>query len=181
MDQNNDLNSRRRGNDEEYIVLGRIGAPFGVLGFVNIQSFTEELDSIFRYKPWYLKTQSGWQTYKVLQSRPHRHSFVVKLEGCENRDQAALLTNLEIGVLKSKLPRLPKGEYYWSDLVGLKVINEDNINLGIVSHLIETGSNDVLVVAGAEREHLIPYLPGDVITKIDLDAGEIVVQWDPNF
>ncbi len=166
---------------DQYIILGRVGAPYGVKGFVHIQSFAEVPDSLFDYDPWYLKTRQGWQPIEVLEARDHGQGFVARLQGCADRDAAAKFTNLEIGVLKSNLPDLPQGDYYWDDLVGLKVLNETGEELGIVSHLFETGANDVLVVKGENKEYLIPYLPGTYITKVDLDLKELHVRWDPEF
>jgi len=78
------------------------------------------------------------------------------------------------------LPPTQQNEYYWSDLVGLKVETTTGINLGVVDYLIETGANDVLVVVG-DRERLIPFLQQQNVINVDLDAGEIVVDWDPEF
>ena len=88
-------------------------------------------------------------------------------------------TGVRVVTLRTRLPRLKKGEYYWSQLEGLKVTNLQGIELGKVSHLFETGSNDVLVVLG-ERERLIPYLP-QIVLAIDLDAGTLNVDWDADF
>ncbi|MGZ8186368.1 MAG: ribosome maturation factor RimM, partial [Methylobacter sp.] len=72
------------------------------------------------------------------------------------------------------------GEYYWSDLIGLKVETIEGVQLGIVDSLMETGANDVIIVQG-ERERVIPFIQGQTIINIDLDAGRIIVDWDPEF
>ena len=87
---------------------------------------------------------------------------------------------MRIGIYRGQLPETREDEFYWSDLIGLQVINADGKRLGEVDHLLETGANDVLVVRG-EREYLIPYLPEQVIQDIDLDAQVIRVDWDPDF
>ena len=74
----------------------------------------------------------------------------------------------------------PQDEYYWADLCGLKVITRENIELGVVDHLLETGANDVLVVMG-ERERLIPFVLGQTVIKVDLESGHLIVDWDPDF
>ena len=71
-----------------------------------------------------------------------------------------------------------KDEFYWSDLVGLTVINAKGEKLGKVAYLIETGSNDV-ISCKRHKEHAIPYLPGRVILNVDLDKQEILVDWEP--
>jgi 16S rRNA processing protein RimM len=90
------------------------------------------------------------------------------------------LIDCDIAVQREQLPALESGEYYWTDLQGLRVVNLEGVELGVVSHLFETGANDVLVVRG-ERERLIPYTTGEAIQEVDLDHGQITVDWDPEF
>ena len=80
----------------------------------------------------------------------------------------------------SALPSTRPGEYYWADLVGLEVRTLDGVDLGRIEQLFETGSNDVIVVQG-ERERLIPYIWDQVVREVDLDAGTMLVDWDPEF
>ena len=110
----------------------------------------------------------------------HGKGVVARLVGCDDRDQAQSLMGYEIGVYRDQLPETEPGEYYWNDLKGLKVVTLQGESLGIVDHLIETGANDVLVVKG-ERERLIPFVQDQVVTKVDLDNGEIQVDWDKDF
>lgn len=85
--------------------------------------------------------------------------------------------NTEIGVRRDQLPATAPDEYYWNDLLGLKVVNLQDEPLGQVDHLIETGANDVLVVKG-ERERLIPFVLHRVVIRVDLEVGVIQVDWD---
>jgi len=78
------------------------------------------------------------------------------------------------------LPAPAAGEYYWADLVGLKVVTTEGVELGQVEHMMATGANDVMVVKG-ERERLLPFLPGRFVNEVDLAGGRIVVDWDPDF
>ena len=87
---------------------------------------------------------------------------------------AKTYTNIDICINREQLPKLPKGEYYWSDLEGLTVINKSGKKLGTVDHLIATGSNDVLVL---ENNIMIPYID-DVILEIDLKEKIIQVDWE---
>ena len=81
---------------------------------------------------------------------------------------------------RKQLPAAQPGEYYWSDLQGLEVVTLQGESLGTVDHLLETGANDVLVVTG-ERERLIPFVLGQVVDDVDLERGEIRVDWDRDF
>ena len=162
------------------IILGRVSGLFGVKGWVKVYSHTSPREGILRYKTWYLKRETDWQAYELAAGQAQSKGVVAKLAGFEDRDQAAKLIDLDIGVRREQLPKLKPGEYYWSDLEGLRVENLDGVELGVVSHLFETGANDVLVVKG-ERERLIPYTRGEAVREVDLQAGIILVDWDPDF
>lgn len=163
--------------DTDYILVGQIGATYGIKGWLKILSYTEMDTSILEYTPWYIEDISGWKVVKVEDSKKHGNGIIAKLAGLENPEQAKLLSGKKIAILRSQLPKLSKDEYYWSDLKGLTVIDQHGENLGKVIYLIATGSNDVLVVKGT-KEHGIPYQLGDVITSIDLEKGEIHVNWE---
>ena len=104
----------------------------------------------------------------------------MQLKDCNDRDAAAMLTGTEIGVYRSQLPAVESDDFYWNDLIGLQVVTNSGRLLGRVDHLIETGANDVMVVKG-EQECLVPYIKDQVIESVDLEAGEIRVDWDPDF
>lgn len=165
--------------DDRIVVVGRVSGVYGVRGWVRVFSETRPRENILHYSPWYLKRSGAWQAYEVTAGRRHGKGIVVQMAGCVDRDGAATLVGAEIGIQRSLLPRLAEGEYYWADLVGLEVVNTEGISLGRVDYLLETGANDVLVVAG-ERERLIPFVVGPVVTEVDLD-GRITVDWDPEF
>ena len=169
--------------------IGRISAVFGVKGWVKIHSYTEPTENVLIYNPWWLKTAHGVKSVEIDEARPHGKGFVAHIKGVDDRDQAVLYTGVDIAVESSQLPNLDEGDYYWRDLQGLAVVTEfegSEQRLGRVARLLETGANDVLVVVADEqsidqRERLIPYLPGQFVKSVDLAAGEIRVDWDPEF
>lgn len=169
-------------NDDptDRVVLGRIAALYGVRGWVKVFSHTEPRDNILRYQPWQVNIQGAWQTLRLVEGRVHNQGIVAHLEGYDDRDVASVLPGCDIAVRAEQLAQLPPGEYYWSELIGLEVTTVAGLPLGIVTGLLETGANDVLVVQG-ERERLIPYLPEQVIRQIDKESKRIVVDWDPEF
>ncbi len=166
----------------DYLVIAKIGAPYGVRGWVKVFSFTQPADNLLDYDPWYFKdAKSGtWPIAPVTEARTHGKAFVAKFKGCDDRDAAARLTGREIAIRRDQLPPTEEGEYYWSDLEGLEVLTTEGVSLGRVDHLLETGANDVLVVKG-ERERLIPYVTGPIVKKVDLEAGTLQVDWDADF
>ena len=166
---------------DEFVILGRVSGVHGVRGWVKVYAETREREGILAYNPWYLREVSGWQPRQLLEGRVQGSGLVVaRLEGIESIDQARALIDAEIAVKREQLPRLKRGEYYWSDLEGLRVVNLEGIEFGTVSHLFETGANDVLVVRDGERERLIPFTK-DAVKKVDLATREIRVDWDPDF
>ena len=152
----------------------------GVKGWVRVFSYTEPRENIVNYQPWYLRRGGDWQPRQVAEGRAHGKGVIARLEDCEDRDQALALMNCEIGVRRDQLPEPAPGEYYWNDSLGLNVVTLHNEPLGKVDHLMETGANDVLVVSG-DRERLIPFVLGEVVKRVDLDAGVIQVDWDKEF
>ncbi|MGH8279699.1 MAG: ribosome maturation factor RimM [Gammaproteobacteria bacterium] len=162
------------------VELGKLGGAFGIRGWVKLQSWTDPPEQIFEYRPWLLRLPDGWRECAVAEHRPHGKSLIARLPDIADREQAAALAGTLIAVWRTQLPAARPGEYYWADLVGLQVQAADGKTLGHVQGLMATGANDVLVVRG-ERERLIPFIPGQVVKEVDLDAGRIRVDWDPEF
>ena len=167
-------------SDDEVLVMGRIASPFGVKGWLRVNAFTTVADKLLDYSPWYLKIKGQWQAVEPLAGRQHGKGLVVQLKTCHDREAAAALTGTEIGIYRSQLPPVDSDEYYWSDLIGMQVITEDDQVLGVVDHLLETGANDVIVVTG-EHECLVPYIREQVVKSVDLETRIIRVDWDPDF
>lgn len=161
----------------DLIVVGKVGATYGVQGWLKILSYTEWTNNILQYAPWYIETKDDWKPITIMGSREHGKGVVVKFTGYDTPEQSRVLTGKKIAIMRSQLPPLKKDEYYWSDLKGLTVVNQAGVILGKVIYIIATGSNDVLVVKG-DKEHAIPYLPDDVVKSIDLEKGVIYVDWE---
>ena len=167
-------------------VMGKITSVYGVKGWVKVVSYSEPKENICQYGHWALEQAGSTRTVKVLECKPHTSGLVAQIEGCTDREVAKRYCGSLITVPQDELPELSAGEFYWHQLEGLNVVTVDAQLLGQVSHLMETGSNDVLVVqkcAGSidAKERLIPYLPDQVVKKVDLGAGLIEVDWDPDF
>jgi len=165
----------------KFVTVGRVVGAWGVKGWIRVHSFTEPLENIIEFPVWTLCRDGRRQVVELEQGHPHgRGQVVAKLASIGDRDAAAALTGSDIEVARSALQPCRDGEYYWADLEGLEVAAVDGTSFGRVDHLLRTGSNDVLVVRG-DRERLIPFVAGAVIKSVDLEAGRIVVDWDPAF
>ncbi|MDH4609502.1 ribosome maturation factor RimM [Pseudomonas sp. BN102] len=170
---------------DELIVLGKIFSVHGVRGEVKVYSFTDPLDNVLDYRRWTLKRDNEVKQVEVVSGRVHGKVLVVRLKGLDDREVARTYAGFEVCVPVSELPELDDDEFYWHQLEGLNVINQDGQLLGRIDHLLETGANDVMVVkpcAGSldDRERLLPYTEQCVLS-IDLDVGEMRVEWDVDF
>ncbi|MDX1597022.1 ribosome maturation factor RimM [uncultured Marinobacter sp.] len=167
-------------------VIGRITSVFGVKGWLKVYSYTDPREGILNYRDWILVLNGKRIPARLEEGRRQGQGIVVRLKGINDRDLAHTYCGAEVKVPTAELPALPEGEYYWHQLEGLDVFTVEDECLGVVDHLIETGSNDVLVVKSNEasidqRERLIPYLPDQVVREVDLAAKRMVVDWDPEF
>ncbi len=162
------------------VVMGKIVAAQGILGWVKVQTFTEYLDSLLDYDTWYVGNEQAWRPLQVLEADVHGKVLVAKLEGIADRTAAEKYKGQLIAVPRAELPEQEEGEYYWSDLVGLSVENLAGEKFGTVASLLETGANDVLVVKGEHGETLIPFI-ASVIQQVSLKDKTIRVDWQADY
>jgi len=165
---------------------GRILAAFGIKGWVKVHSDTAPRENILDYRPWYLWRNGQWQEIEVAEGAIHSKGIAVRLKGVEDRNTAETLAGIDIGVPAESLPKLPAGEFYWRDLIGLAVVNTEGVLFGVVGELLETGANDVLVVKPCEgsvdqEQRLVPWVQGQVVQRVDIAAKRITVDWGVDY
>lgn len=162
---------------DSLIIVAKFGRPHGIKGQVKVVSFTDPPENVLTYQPWCIKIKQQWQPIQIIRAEQHQQYVLAQIEGYPEREQVALLTNLEIAVPIEQLPALQPGEYYWHQLIGMQVMNQERHILGQVTEIIPTGANDVLVVAGKKR-CLIPYIQTRYILSVDAENKMIQVDWD---
>jgi 16S rRNA processing protein RimM len=167
---------------ESRVIIGKIIGLHGVRGWIKVYSYTRPRAAILDYSPWWIERSDHWSARELVEGRPQGKGVVARLADCPDRDQAKELLGAQIALKGDQLPLLKSGEYYWTQLEGLHVVDMAGRNLGTISHLIETGANDVMVVHDAAgpngtREHLIP-ATSSVIQEVRLDVGLVRVDWD---
>ena len=162
--------------------MGRVTVPYGVRGWIKIHTLTSDPESLSGYPVWRIGGNDSWREVKVVASRMQGSALVAQLEGIDDREAALLLRGSDIAVLRSELPPAEEGEFYWADLIGLAVVNVEQYEFGRVARILQTGANDVLVVAGGGRdeETLIPFI-ANVIKQVDLKSGRMVVDWGEDY
>lgn len=159
--------------------MGRIAAPFGVKGWVKVEPFTAAPESLPLYSTWWLGRDGEWQEYRIERAQAQGRAVVAKLAGCEDREAAMVFRGRQVAVPRQALPPTKANEFYWADLIGLRVVNEKAQDFGEVVRILETGANEVLVVRG-DSERLIPFI-ADVIREVDLAAGVMRVEWGADY
>lgn len=164
---------------QDFVVIGQIGAPYGVKGWQHIRSFSKPIENIFQYKTWYLRQKQAWLPYQVATGRRHGEGLVVHLEGIDDRDIAASLTLCDIAIPRSELKPLPQDEYYWTDLEGLSVKTLAGKLLGRIAYLYDNAGTDIMVIQSeGELEKHIPFVIQDTVHAVDLENKEVIVDWD---
>lgn len=165
-------------------MLGRITGLHGVRGWIRVHSYTRPPEALLEYKEWLVGGGAGWHSEPVAEARQQGKALVARFAGTEDRDAAARFVGADVAVERCRMPDPAEGEYYWADLEGLEVRHRDGRRLGRVSRLLETGAHDVMEVRheenGLARELLIPFVPGEFVLGVDLDAGVIDVDWEWN-
>ena len=177
------------------VVMGRIVAPYGVFGWLKIVPDTEAFDGLFDYDNWWLGKGDDWREMVVETAKVHNDVIVVKLKGIDDRDAALACKGKQIAVPRSQLPEAEDNEYYWSDLIGVRVKNLQDIDFGLIGDVFETGANDVLVVKPdalvavsadkdavkeKQQERLLPFTAA-VVLEVDIKAKTMLVDWDADF
>ncbi len=159
------------------LTVGKITGHFGVQGGVKVFSYTQPMENITRYQQWFV----GERLYKGIKAKKHGKTIIAQLPDINSRETAQALIGQMVSVDVSQLSPLSEHDFYWHQLIGLSVIDQDGALLGCVESLFETGANDVMVVKRPEEDGnntlLIPYLYGQTIEQVDLQAAEIRVNW----
>ena len=167
--------------NEDPILVGRVGGVYGVRGWLKIDSYTRPKENIFTYSPWLVREDSDWQKVEIEEFQQRGSGrLLVKMVGIDTPEQAREYTGRDIAVVQEQFPALTAGEFYWHDLIGLEVINQDQVNLGKISEIFETGANDVLVVKKTGdkiTKTLIPLVMDVFVKKVDLIAKTMHVEW----
>ncbi|MFT4045931.1 MAG: ribosome maturation factor RimM [Solimonas sp.] len=177
------MNARR-------VTLGRVSGVHGVKGWIKVYSYTRPAQNILRYRRWWLSHGDGFEA-TLLAGQAQGNGLVAQIgdaagTAIEDRDVAAGLIGAEIQVERGEMPKLPDGQFYWADLLGLKVENTEGVALGTVTDVTSNGAQDVLVITagegeGEERERLIPFVSPQIVREVDLQAGRLVCEWQPDW
>ena len=160
----------------DLVEIGRLVKVHGLKGRLKAVSYLESENLLDEIEEVIISPEKGpGRTYRIKGVQHQHKGFFLELEGINDPDSAGRLVGSGIFIPADMLVELPEDEYYWHEIIGLKVLTEAGDYLGDVSSIFPTGSNEVYVVTGGTREVLLPAIE-DVIKKIDLEKGEIIVR-----
>ena len=166
---------------DKLVKIGQLKKPYGIKGWLWVFSELDERDAIFDMQPWWIKSATGVRPLTVTNWRQQGNGLVAQFEQIPDRNVAETMNGVAIWTEKDALPEPAEDEYYWSDLLGLKVINEQEEYLGDIAEMFETGAHDIMRVEATsdsfdDEERLIPWHK-QTIVKVDLSAKTVIVDW----
>lgn len=162
--------------DDDLVIMGFVRGAFGIRGWIKVHADTQHADSLFDYPVWWIGKENDWKPFTFKDGAVQPKNLVAQLQEVDDRDVAEAMRGLKIAVPKASLPPAEDGEYYWSDLIGMDVINGEGVCLGKVVDLMETGASDVLVVSGEHGQSLIPFVAA-YVGEINTQLKRITVDW----
>ena len=182
---------------DDAVEVARVIGAWGVKGGIKLKSFSADPQALFSSKRWFVKPAERQRIQppgarppaplprllRVVQAREQGDSIVATCQDLDDRDAAEALTGARVFVSRASFPTPDANEFYWVDLIGLAVRNRAGVELGTVTHLIETGPHCVLVVqpaAAAAAEVLIPFVDA-YVDRVDREGRTIHVDWDPSY
>jgi len=173
------------------IEVGRVLDAWGIKGWFKVLPHSADPEALFSSKSWFLlpsekgpKTFTGVGAIAIKEAKVHSGTVVACANGVDERNAADALRGARIFIARSSFPAPQKDEYYWTDLIGLEVVNREGVSLGHVRDLMSTGPQTVLVIdfeqEGKTLERMIPFV-AVYVDNVDLVARRILVDWQPDY
>lgn len=165
--------------DSDVVVIAKVGAAYGLKGFCKLNEFSENTEQLLK-KTVFMKKRGIWQAASPFELMKHAGRLMVRFLDCETPEATVPYVNLQLAINKADLPVCDsEHEFYWAELEGMRVVNQDHVALGQVQYLFDSGASDILVIQG-EKEYLIPFVK-DFVISIHREDKLMVVNWDPEF
>jgi 16S rRNA processing protein RimM len=163
---------------DQYVLAGKITGVHGVRGMLKVMPYAGDPESLLHYEQWHIKRGNEITLWTFEKGQVYQEKgLLMKFKGLDTPEAGRLWVGAELLLDRTLMPPLEEG-YYWADLEGLAVYTVEGLYLGKVSHLFETGANDVLVVKNEEHELLIPYVSGHIVKDVNLEEGKLIVDWE---
>lgn len=159
---------------KDKVCVGAITGSFGVRGEVRLKSFCAEPSDISSYGP--LVTEDGQHSFEITLTRPVKSGFAARLSGVPTKEAADALKGTNLYAPRSALPDLPDDEYYYSDLIGLNVLDTGGAEIGKIAAIVNHGAGDLLEVRGKGLKGavLIPFTAA-IVPTVDIGLARVIV------
>ena len=164
-----------KNQDDEFILVASVGKPVGLKGWAKVNSFTRPPENLFNFKNFFLEVDGVKENINIDEFSKSGKNYILKVESLNSIEEIERLKNKEIFIKSKDLPKLKDNEFYWKDLIGMEVRQIDRTVIGVVVEIIETGSDDVLVVDKNNKKELIPFNFGEIIKEVS--DNSIIVDW----
>ena len=162
-----------------YLEIGQIVNTFGIKGMVKVKPFTDDIKRFDSLKKVYIEKNSNKKEYEIEEVKYHKNMVLIKFEGIDKIEQAEELRNSYLTVSRDSVEELEEGRYYIVDLLGLDVYTDEQVLLGTLDDIFNTGSNDIYVVKNKEGKQILLPAIEDVIKQVDLENKKIIVHLLP--
>ena len=171
---------------DDLVQVGYVSGAFGIVGGLRVTPFSVDADALLKVKTWWLD-KPAQRSVSVRTAKMHGGDVVATLVGMRDRNDAEALKGAGVHVSRSEFPKLEEDEYYWSDLIGLDVVNLQGEALGKVTDMMHNGAQSILRIApvasgntGAPdakvSERLVPFVE-QFVKNVDLGAKLITLDW----
>lgn len=169
------MNKSLKSGEDNLILMGRVLRPHGLKGLLQVRSYAESASSFLAAGRLFLRASGGEEeVYPILSAKPHRGGVLLELEGLSALQEAEVWKGAEIWIDRDALSK-EEDEYFWFELLGLKVMLPSGERLGVLQQVIPTAGGDIYRVEGGGREFFIPAVE-DMIREIDLQAGTMTIE-----
>ena len=170
-------------SSDRKILLGKLGKPHGVKGFLYIHYYGEDPNKLYDYEGLLLDDGTSVKVDKLLLQKDR---VILKFLETNSRNDAEKLRDKELFIKEDSLPVLENNQAYYFELEGLNVKNLDNVVLGRVKEILKTNANDVLVIEPTkssvdEKERLVPYVKDNVVKEINKIDKTILIDWSEDY
>lgn len=159
--------------------VGQIVNTFGIKGMVKVMPFTDDIRRFDKLDKVYIEKNKSKKEYKIEEVKYHKNIVLIKFEGIDKIEQAEELRNSYLTVSRDSVEELEEGRYYIVDLLGLDVYTDEQVLLGTLDDIFNTGSNDIYVVKNKEGKQILLPAIEDVIKQVDLENKKIIVHLLP--
>ena len=159
--------------------IGQIVNTFGIKGIVKVKPFTDDIKRFDNLKTVYIEKNNTQKEYEIEEVKYHKDMVLIKFKGVDTVEQAELLRNAYLTISRDSAEKLEEGRYYIVDMLGLEVYTDEQVLLGTLEDIFNTGSNDIYVVKDKQGKQILLPAIQDVIKQIDMENRKMIVHLLP--